>query len=44
MNLNQNLLGPTGADAYRQYAQGFVAPMEIELERRTKRARNWKTA
>lgn len=32
------------ADAYRQYAQGYHAPMEIERERRRRRERNWKTA
>ena len=30
------------ADAYRQYAQGFRAPIEVEREHRQKRVRNWK--
>lgn len=32
------------ADAYRQHAQGFRAPIEQERERRKRRERNWKTA
>lgn len=32
------------ADAYRQFAQGYHAPAQIERERRRKRERNWKTA
>ena len=32
------------ADAYRQHAQGFHAPREVEREGRRRRERNWKTA
>lgn len=32
------------ADAYRQFAQGYSAPIEQDRERRRKRERNWKTA
>ena len=32
------------ADAYRQFAQGFDAPAEIEREKRRGRRRDWRTA
>jgi hypothetical protein len=31
------------ADAYRQFAQGYIAPIEREREQRRKAVRNWKT-
>ncbi len=33
-----------GSDAFRQWAQGYRAPGEVDADRRRKRDRNWRTA